>query len=122
MCDIIFYMKIHSVRITIQDVYTSDDVPVVAGFTDIFIDQGEKMVSEDGEEQPKYKKLSSTFLLGKNPKFKQEIQKMVIETITLHDLEEKKKNGEELSLPDDLGLGLVKKKSKGKVRHTKSKK
>lgn len=122
-------MKIHSIRITIQDVQTTENVPVVAGFTDIFLDHGETMVDdegqvkldEDGLPQKKFEKISATWLLSHNVLLKREIQKMVIETITQHDIEQRKTTGEDLNIGDDYGLGIVKPKKKGLPKPKKKK-
>ena len=112
-------MKIHSIKITIQDVLTTENTPVVAGFTDIFLDHGQVMIDEEGQplltedglSQPKFEKISATWLLSQNKVLKAEIQKMAIETITLHDLEQQKKTGKPLDFSVEFGLGI--KKAKG---------
>lgn len=122
-------MKIHSIRFTIQDVETTDKVKVVAGFTDVFLDNGEVMLDdenqpkldENGLPQPKYEKISSTWLLSNNVILKKEIQKMVITMITQHDIDQRKSKGEPLPLPEDMGLGMSKPKKKG-ANVTKAKK
>ena len=122
-------MKIHSIRITIQDVETTDKIPVVAGFTDVFIDNDEVMLDDEGNvklddenlPQKKYEKISSTWLLSQNVVFKREIQKMVITMITQHDIEQRKAKGEELNLPDEMGLGMTKKRGKNITKAKKRK-
>lgn len=123
-------MKIQSIRITIQDVETDDKVKVVAGFTDVFLDHGEVMLDDDnnpkltkdGLPQPKYEKISATWLMSNNVTFKKEIQKMVITMITQHDIEQKKKTGDTIALPDDLGLGMMKSKRGKNVTKAKKRK
>lgn len=122
-------MKIHSIRITIQDVETTEGIPVVAGFTDIFIDNGEIMLDDEGKTKladdglphKKFEKISTTWLLNNNVVFKREIQKMAIEAITQFDIEQRKEKGEELNFGDTYGLGMDKKKKKG-ANVTKAKK
>lgn len=122
-------MKIHSIRITIQDVETSDKIPVVAGFTDVFLDNDEVMLDDDGNvkldddnlPQKKFEKISSTWLMSQNVVLKREIQKMVITMITQHDIEQRKAKGEPLPLEDEIGLGMKKPKRKG-LPVTKAKK
>ena len=122
-------MQIHSIRLTIQDVVTSDNVPVVALLGAVYIDDGKKMVDdegntkldEDGNAIPDYEKINFTSLLSQNPTFKKEIQKMAIEAITLHNLEQAKKDGKELEFLQDYGLGLEKPKPRGS-RSTPAKK
>lgn len=123
-------MKIQSIRITIQDVETTDNIKVVAGFTDVFLDHGEIMLddennpklTEDGLPQPKYEKISATWLMSNNVAFKREIQKMVITMITQHDIDKRKENGETIALPDDLGLGMSKPKKGKNVTKAKKRK
>lgn len=114
-------MKIHSIRFTIQDVMTAENVPVVAGFTDIFLDNDEIMLDDEGNPkltdeglpQKKFEKVSATWLLSQNVVLKKEIQRMAITAITLHDIEQRKAKGEKLDLPEDMGLGISKPKKKG---------
>lgn len=122
-------MKVHSIRITIQDVPTAENVPVVAGFTDIFLDHGEFMVddegntklTEDGEPQKKFEKITATWLLSQNVVIKREIQKMVITAITQHDIKQREETGESLNIGEDYGLGISKPKVK-RVSKTRTKK
>lgn len=114
-------MKIHSIRITIQDVMTAENIPVVAGFTDIFLDndeiilddEGNPKLTDEGLPQKKFEKISATWLLSQNVVLKKEIQKMVITTLTQFDIDRRKEKGEALNLPDDMGLGIMKPKKKG---------
>ena len=111
-------MKIQSIRITIQDVLTSENTPVVAGFTDVFLDHDEIMLDDEGQPkltdeglpQKKFEKISSTWLLSHNPVFKKEIQKMVITMITQFDIDQKKAKGQPLPFTADMGLGITKPK------------
>lgn len=122
-------MKVHSIRITIQDVQTKEKIPVVAGFTDIFLDHNEVMLEDDGSvkldednlPQKKYEKITATWLLSQNVVLKREIQKMVITAITQHDIEQRKKTGESLNMGEDYGLGISKPKVK-RVSKTRTKK
>jgi hypothetical protein len=108
---------------------TKENVPVVAGFTDIFLDHNEIMLDDDGNTkldedglpQKKYEKLSATWLLSQNVVLKREIQKMVVTAITQHDIEQRKAKGEPLPFTDDIGLGLSKPKVK-RVSKTRKKK
>lgn len=121
-------MKVHSIRITIQDVQTAENVPVVAGFTDIFLDHGEIMLDDEGNvkldednlPQKKYEKITATWLLSQNVVLKREIQKMVIQAITIHDIEQRKASGKPLDIGEDYGLGITKPKVK-RVSKTRKK-
>lgn len=123
-------MKIHSIKILIQDVVTSDKVPVVAGFTDIYLDNDETMLddegnpklTEDGLPQKKFEKISATWLLSQNVVLKREIQKMVITAITQYDIEQRKAKGEKLEIPDDMGLGIARPKRGKNVTKPKKRK
>jgi hypothetical protein len=112
---------------------TEDNVPVVAGFTDIFLDNNEIMLDDEGNPkltdeglpQKKYEKISATWLLSNNAILKKEIQKMVITTITQYDIDQRKAKGEPLPLADEMGLGMNMPTSKRKVdktNYTKAKK
>lgn len=100
---------------------TAENVPVVAGFTDIFLDNDEIMLDDEGNPkltdeglpQKKFEKVSATWLLSQNVVLKKEIQRMAITAITLHDIEQRKAKGEKLDLPEDMGLGIFKPKKKG---------
>jgi hypothetical protein len=123
-------MKIHSISIRIQDVITSDNVPVVAGFTDIYLDNNEIMLDDEGNQklteeglpQKKFEKVSATWLLSQNVILKREIQKMVITAITQYDIEQRKAKGEELNFDTEMGLGISKPKRGANVTKAKKRK
>jgi hypothetical protein len=61
--------------------------------------------------------------MSNNVLFKKEIQKMVITMITQHDIDKRKETGEKSTLPDDMGLGMLKPKRSTKATNvTKPKK
>ena len=108
---------------------TAENIPVVAGFTDIFLDHSEVILDDEGNPkltdeglpQQKFEKISATWLLSQNVILKREIQKMVITAITQHDVEQKKAKGEALPFTEDMGLGITKPKGKNVTKAKKRK-
>lgn len=94
-------MKIHSLKLTLQDVETSDKKKVAAIFGTVFIDDGKvkmdlngPVLDENGEETPIYETINFTTALANVEHFKQIAQTMIIEALTLKNMEIAEKNGE----------------------------
>ena len=99
-------MKINSLKLTIQDVTTADNHRVAGISATLFIDDGEfkmneledgtkePVLDEDGEKIPMYETINATGALGANPEMKKVIQALIIELLTLKNLEVAKENGE----------------------------
>lgn len=99
-------MKINSLKITVQDVTTSDGHTVAGLSTTLFIDDGEFKMQEledgtkefvldkEGEKIPMYEIINASGALGVNPDMKRVVQELVITLLTMKNLKIAKKNGE----------------------------
>lgn len=95
--------KIHSLTITIQDVETADKKKASVIFGTLFIDNGEFQkdgsgelaLDAAGEPVPDYEKIQFTDALHRpdNALFKRCIQSMIVQALTLKDLEIAKRDG-----------------------------
>lgn len=94
-------MKINSLKLTIQDAITKDKKPIAAVYGTVFIDNdefkeadGEFVLDEYGEKIPVYETINFTTALSYVTGFKAMIQQMIIEALTLKNMEIAKENGE----------------------------
>lgn len=94
-------MKIHSLKLTIQDMKTSDDKDVAAVMGTVFIEDGEFKKNEDGnivlddagDPIPIYETINFTTALHTNRELKRVVQELIIEAVSLKNLEIAKENG-----------------------------
>lgn len=94
-------MQVHSLKLNIQDVETADGHKIAALFGTLFLDKGEYEKNEEGnvllddagEPIPKYETINFTDALNTNKEFKRCIQTMIIQALTLKNLEIAKEAG-----------------------------
>lgn len=93
-------MKIHSLKLTLQDVGTADNKKVAAIFGTVFIDNGQfkedangPVLDENGEKTPIFETINFTTALDNVEHFKQIAQTMIVEALTLKNMEIAEENG-----------------------------
>jgi len=94
-------MKIHSLKLTLQDVETKDKQKLAVIFGTVFIDNDkykENSVGfefdEHGEKIPVFEVINFTTALNNVEHFKQISQELIIEALTLKNMQIAKENGE----------------------------
>jgi len=112
-------MQIHSLKLTIQDITTKDAAKLAVVMGTLFIDDG-KMVanSETLQPEPDYEKISFTTALGNNQKLRTCIQELIVEALTLKNLQIAKENGTLTHFVEAMGVNTkpVPKKRVSKTR------
>jgi len=89
-----FYMQIHSLKLSFQDIVTKDGAKIAAVLGTLYIDDGKVVAnSETLNPEPEYEKISFTTALGSNQKLKSVIQEMIVEVLTLKNMQIAKENG-----------------------------
>lgn len=114
-------MKIHSLKLTLQDVETADKKKVAAIFGTVFIDNDTykmdingPVLDENGEKTPIFETINFTTLLKNVDHFKQVAQQMIIEALTLKNMEIAEKNGDLSHFVRSVGAEhLIEKPTKG---------
>jgi hypothetical protein len=114
-------MKIHSLKLTLQDVETADKKKVAAIFGTVFIDNDQfkedingPVLDENGEKTPIYETINFTTLLSNVEHFKQIAQTMIIEALTLKNMEIAEENGTLSHFVRSIGAEhLIEKPTKG---------
>lgn len=94
-------MKINSLKLTIQDVETADGKPIAAIMGTVFIEDGtfkkdindQLVLDQEGMPIPFYETINFTTALSSAPSLKKDIQALIIEALTLKNLEIAKENG-----------------------------
>lgn len=93
-------MKIHSLKLTIQDTISKDKKPVAVLAGTVFIDEGKykedtngPVLDKEGEKIPYYETINFVTSLDKNPEMKKHVQALLVEALTLKDMEIEKTNG-----------------------------
>lgn len=79
--------QVHSLKLTIQDVYTKDAAKIAAVLGTLFVDHGEKVLNEvSGEFEPKYEQINFRTALFKHLELQQVIRGLIVEALALEDL------------------------------------
>lgn len=111
-------MQIHSLKLTIQDVRTKDSAKIAVVMGTLFIDEGKKQSNpETMQPEPVYEQINFTTALNNSSKFKQCIQEMIIEALTLKNLKIARENGNLTHFVESVGYqtkkpGIVRRISK----------
>jgi len=121
-------MKIHSLKITVQDIPDKKGKLFAAMFGTVVLDTGEVSKDKDGKDKlddegnpvPLLEDIQTIVPLDANPEFKSQVQAFLVEAITLKNLEIAEENGEISHFVKSVGATVGKKK-KGSNR-TKPKK
>lgn len=117
-------MKVHSLKLTIQDMPDKKGKLFAAIFGTVVLDTGEKAKDEkgniklddEGQEIPILDNINCIVPLNQNKIFKSNIQAFLVEAITLKNLKIAEKNGQMShfleAIGDGQGAGKAKKKEK----------
>jgi hypothetical protein len=123
-------MKIHSLKLTIQDVPDKKGKLFAAVFGTVVVDTGEvskdkdgkDRLDEDGNPVPVLEDIQTIVPLNANPEFKSHVQAFLIEALTLKNLEIAEENGQISHFLEAVGGGNTGGKKKKGSNFTKAKK
>jgi hypothetical protein len=108
-------MKINSLKLTLQDVESSDKKKIAVIFGTVFIDNDKykedingPVLDEHGEKIPVYETINFTTALDNIEHFKQIAQEIIIEALTLKNMKIAEKNGELSHFIESVGGDLPK--------------
>lgn len=114
-------MKVHSLKLTIQDVHTKDSFKIAAILGTLTIDTGKKVANKTTlKPEPELEHIQFTTALNNDPAFKSMIQGMIVEALSLRELKIAKESGTLSHLLESVGQSsrpVVKKRvSKTRVK------
>jgi hypothetical protein len=115
-------MQIHSLKLTFQDIVTKDGAKIAAVLGTLYIDDGKMVANKETlKPEPEYEKINFTTALSNNLKLKTVIQEMIVEALTLKNLQLAKENGNLTHFVEAMGVNTrpVPRKRVSKIRRKK---
>lgn len=113
-------MKIHSLKLTFQDVETKDKKTVAVVFGTVYLDDGKvkmdingPVLDEHNETTPEFETINFTTALANIEGGKKLIQQLVMEALTLKNLKIAERNGELSHFIEAVGGSALAKPTKG---------
>lgn len=87
-------MKVHSLKLTLQDIVTKDGAKIAAVMGTLFIDSGKTIANKETmNPEPELEAINFTTSLNSSVELKTVMQKLIIEALTLKNLKIAKESG-----------------------------
>ncbi len=104
-------MQVHSLKLSFQDIVSKDGAKLAVVLGTLYLDN----------KEPELEKINFTTAISTNPKLKTVIQEMIVEALTLKNLQIAKENGTLTHFVEAMGVNTrpVPRKRVSKVRNKK---